>query len=220
MRFLAKDRQVRLLLNSNTDRSVYMSSDKLPPPRERILGVAGTLFYREGYRAVGVDRVIAESGVAKATFYKHFPSKDDLIVAWLDRADMQVAAWAEAATKGKPEPLVALFEALLAMARLPQCLGCTFQGTAAEFPDAGHPGHIRARQSKTSMIEMLEELAEREGLADPQGVARALFLFIEGALASIRMFGQEAPVEGVVSAAKTIIDASRQKGTARFHEQH
>jgi AcrR family transcriptional regulator len=61
-----------------------MSSDSPPAPeppsaRDRILAVAGRLFYRDGYRAIGVDRVIGEAEVAKATFYKHFPSKDDLI---------------------------------------------------------------------------------------------------------------------------------------------
>ena len=63
------------------------TSGKPLSARDRILSVAGPLFYREGYRATGIDRVIAEADVAKATFYKHFPSKDDLITAWIARAE-------------------------------------------------------------------------------------------------------------------------------------
>eukprot|EP01036_Dinobryon_divergens_P021358 gene21358-29320_t len=75
-----------------------MSREARASARDRILAAAGPLFYRDGYRAVGVDRVITMSGVAKATFYKHFPAKDDLIIAWLDRADAQMANWFDAAT--------------------------------------------------------------------------------------------------------------------------
>ncbi|MGL5012068.1 MAG: TetR/AcrR family transcriptional regulator, partial [Paracoccaceae bacterium] len=72
-----------------------MSSEEIvapPSARDRIVTTAGSLFYREGYRAIGVDRVIAEADVAKATFYRHFPSKDDLIVAWVETAEKGAAA--------------------------------------------------------------------------------------------------------------------------------
>ena len=68
-------------------------SASVAPARERILQTAERLFYRDGYRAVGVDTIVAESGVAKMTLYRHFPSKDDLIVVYLERTNLQLLAW-------------------------------------------------------------------------------------------------------------------------------
>lgn len=86
-----------------------------PRPRKRILEAAGRLFLRNGYRAVGVDTIVAEAGVAKMTLYAHFPSKDDLIVAYLERANEQFWAWLEGAAAGAEDPrakLVAMFDAV------------------------------------------------------------------------------------------------------------
>lgn len=161
-------------------------------PRERILDVAGALFYREGYRAVGVDRVIAEAGVAKATFYKHFPSKDDLIVAWILRADDR--ARAALPPEDGPLPLTAYAEALIDTAGQTWCMGCTFQGSAAEFGDPAHPAHAAAIGVKRGVIDTLARRAERQGLADPAAVAERVFLLIEGVWAAVRMFGPDAPL--------------------------
>ena len=93
--------------------------------RERILDAAFALFYSRGIRGVGVDLIIAESGVAKATFYKHFPSKDDLVVAYLDKVD---GIWSgqlrDAAQAAGPDPasqLVGMFDALTTACRRPGC---------------------------------------------------------------------------------------------------
>jgi AcrR family transcriptional regulator len=161
--------------------------------RDRILDVAGPLFWREGYRAIGVDRVIAEADVAKATFYKHFPSKDDLIVAWIERA--------EAMTKDAAPPVdgpCALTDfalAMIAIAGGPQCMGCTFQGSAAEFAEPGHPAHAAAIGVKRRTLSDMEARARAEGLPDPAGAARRVFLLLEGVWASVRMFGSDAPLE-------------------------
>ena len=89
--------------------------------RERILDTAFALFYARGIRAVGIDLIIAESGVAKATFYKHFPAKDDLVVAYLDKVDGvwtgQLNAAAEAAGPDPADQLVGLFDALSSACR-------------------------------------------------------------------------------------------------------
>ena len=93
-----------------------MSSARQSPARERILDAAFGLFYAMGIRAVGVDLIIARSGVAKATFYKHFPSKDDLVVAYLDKVDAvwsgQLKDAAEAAGPDPADQLVGMFDAL------------------------------------------------------------------------------------------------------------
>lgn len=185
-----------------------MSSPQSLSPRERILAVAGPLFFREGFRGVGVDRVIAESGVAKATFYRHFPSKDDLIVAWLQQADSFMNAWLEKSVAGSKQPLVSLFLALEDLAAKPECLGCTFQGVSAEFPDFDHPGHRTAVASKQRVLARIEDLAVETGVARPRVLAEQLYLLLEGAWASVRMFGREAPVGHAAAAARALVAAA------------
>jgi AcrR family transcriptional regulator len=185
-----------------------MSSDsalvpeKPVPVRDRILNVAGPLFYREGYRAIGVDRVIAEANVAKATFYKHFPSKDDLIVAWIARAEERSSR--SLPPEDGPAPLTDYVEALIAIARQGACMGCTYQGSAAEFHDPAHPAHAAAMGVKRRVLATLEARARAEGLSDPRHTAEAVFLFLEGIWASVRMFGPDAPLAHASTAARRL----------------
>ena len=175
--------------------------------RDRILSVAGPLFYREGYRAIGVDRVIAEADVAKATFYRHFPSKDDLIVAWLNRAEGGMAAHMPANDTGAA--LTDFITQTMAIARRATCMGCTFQGSAAEFGPALHPVHQAARAVKDRSLADLEVRARAEGLTNPAEVAAEVFLVIEGLWASTRMFGPDAPFVAAERAFSRILDAAR-----------
>jgi AcrR family transcriptional regulator len=178
-------------------------------PRDRILEAAGRLFLRHGFRAVGVDTIIAEAGVAKMTLYAHFPSKDDLIVAYLERADEQFWAWLEDASvaDGLRAKLVAMFDAVGKLADSPQCLGCTFQGTAAEFPDPEHPGHRVALGHKQAVVARLRTLAEDAGLRDPADLAQQLLLLMDGAWVAARMFGPHNPGVQVAAAARALIRA-------------
>ena len=120
--------------------------------RERILDTAFRLFYAHGVRAVGIDRIIAESGVAKATFYKHFAAKDDLVVAYLDKVD---GIWSgqlhdAAAAAGDPRPArrhVRRARQRLPPGRLPRC---AFINTAAEY-EAGTPVHDRTLAHKDAV---------------------------------------------------------------------
>jgi len=180
------------------------------PARERILQTAAELFYRDGYGAVGVDTVIAQAGVAKTTLYRHFPSKDELIVAYLKRANERFWAWFEEAIAGHEDPraqLGALFDAVAKLAASPQCLGCTFQGAASEFPSHDHPGHRAARAHKQAVLERLRELAARAGAHDPEQLARELLLVMDGAFAAARMFGRRSPASVAPAAAAALLDA-------------
>ena len=107
------------------------------PARERILDTAFRLFYARGPRGVGVDTVIAESGVAKATLYKHFPRKDELVLAYLDKVDQtwfgQLRAAARAAGDDPRAQLVGMFDALASAARREGYHGCAFINAAAEI---------------------------------------------------------------------------------------
>jgi AcrR family transcriptional regulator len=178
--------------------------------REKILDTAGELFYKQGFRAVGIDTIIAEAGVAKMTLYAHFPSKDDLIVAYLKRSDSEGWKWLEDATARGDTPrakLVAIFEALGERADSAECLGCPVQATAAEFPDANHPGHQVALASKQRVRAHLRGLAESAGLRAPEVLADQLALLMDGAYASSRMYGPGNPARHVADAARALIEA-------------
>jgi AcrR family transcriptional regulator len=176
---------------------------KRPSARDRIVDVAGSLFWREGYRAVGVDRVIAEASVAKATFYSHFPSKDALIVAWIDKAEAMAAAITP--PEDGSAPLTAYAEMMIAIAGGPQCLGCTYQGTAAEFADPEHPAHKASLGVKRRVLETLARRAAAQGLPDPEAAAERVFLLLEGLWAARRMFGPEAPLGQAREALRRLI---------------
>jgi AcrR family transcriptional regulator len=179
--------------------------------REKILGTAIRLFYQQGFRAVGIDTIIAESGVAKMTFYKHFPSKDDLIVTYLEASNQAFWNWCEEVTKpfaGKPrKQLEVIFEGVAKLATSPQCMGCTFTGAAGEFPDLAHPGHKAALAHKKQVLATFKELAKAAKLRQPQAVAEQLSLVLDGAWNAARMFGPNSHAKQVAETAKIIMAA-------------
>ena len=178
--------------------------------RDRILDTASRLFYRDGYHAVGIDTIVAGSGVAKMTLYRHFPSKDHLIAAYLERADAEFWDWLEGEIAAVQEPrakLLAAFDATTKLATSPQCLGCTFQAAASEFPELEHPGHEVALAHKRRALERLAELARDAGLTDPGGLAAQLLLLMDGAWVAARMFGPDNHATAVTGAARALIAA-------------
>ena len=155
--------------------------------RERILATAFRLFYAHGLRAAGIDTIIAESGVAKATFYKYFPAKDDLILAYLEHVDGvwsgQLHAAAEAAGPNPGRQLVGLFDALTTACRRDGYRGCAFINAAAESP-SGTRVHERTVAHKQSILAWIAELADEAGARNPEVLARSLTLILDGGLAS------------------------------------
>ena len=160
--------------------------------RDRILDTASALFYARGLRAVGVDLIIAESQVAKATFYKHFPSKDALVVAYLDRVDAvwtgQLHAAAAAAGPRPADQLVGLFDALGTACRREGYRGCAFLNAAAEAAPGTGP-HERTLVHKRAVLAWLGELAVAAEADDPDHLARSLALLVDGALADGALSG-------------------------------
>jgi AcrR family transcriptional regulator len=174
------------------DQGLHASSLKDRSPRERILETASSLFYINGFRAIGIDRIIAESGVAKMTFYKHFPSKDDLIRVYLENASEHHWTWVNSMIAEHSTPraqLEAIFEGVAKLTGSPQCLGCAWTNAAAEFPDMTHPGHLAALDFKNKMLAKLEELSRAAKARDPEGLAQDLMLVMDGAWAASRVFG-------------------------------
>jgi AcrR family transcriptional regulator len=169
-----------------------MVSAPEPKPRERILETAANLFYAQGYRAVGVDKIIADSGVAKMTFYKHFPSKDDLIAAYLQNATEGFWRWMDGVLLENPDPkagLLAMFAAIAKLSSSPACMGCAFSHAAGEFPEQNHPAHAVAKAYKQGVLQKLEDLSRAGKAKDPVGLAQDLMLVMDGAWAAARMFG-------------------------------
>jgi len=155
--------------------------------RDKILATAFRLFYAQGLRAAGVDTIIAESGVAKATFYKYFPAKDDLVLAYLEQVDGvwtgQLHAAAEAAGPGPADQLVGLFDALSSACRRDGYRGCAFINAAAESA-SGTRVHERTVAHKQHILAWIRDLAEDAGAPDPDRLARSLTLVLDGGLAS------------------------------------
>jgi AcrR family transcriptional regulator len=179
-------------------------------PRDRILETASSLFYAQGYRAVGIDRIIADSGVAKMTFYKHFPSKDDLIVAYLRNANKQFWTWLETITANTSNPrerLEMAFDAIAKLASSPACMGCAFAHAAAEFPDIAHPGHAAALEHKNAVLTWLEREARNMNARDPKALCADLMMVIDGAWTAARMFGGGNHAARAGQAARVLIAA-------------
>ncbi|WP_437629796.1 TetR/AcrR family transcriptional regulator [Sorangium sp. So ce854] len=153
--------------------------------RRHILEVAERLFYAEGYRAVGVDRLIAEAGVAKATFYRHFRTKDDLLVAVLDARDARFREWlagrVEAlASDPRDRPLV-VFDALAELFANNDFRGCAFLNTMVEVASRSHPAHEAAQRHKQRLIDYLSGLLREAGAPDAAALAPQLLMLIDGA---------------------------------------
>ena len=150
------------------------------PPRERILHTAHDLFYREGIRATGIDRVIAESGVAKVTFYRQFASKDDLILAFLDYRHERWMAWFVDALARHGGTPAAIAPALAEWFSGPDYRGCAFLNSVGELGPAQPAVLAATRRHKQDMTGAVTRLmTPAPGRAR---TARALALAIDGAI--------------------------------------
>jgi AcrR family transcriptional regulator len=154
------------------------------PARRRLLDTASRLFYAEGIHAVGVDRIIAEAGVAKATFYKHFPSKDQLVLAYVEEQDRLGREEATADVAGKParEALLAFFESYAGATREPGYRGCPFINAAAEYADPASPVRKAIDDHRRWLRGLFRDLLADDGNPDPGSTADILMLITDGLL--------------------------------------
>jgi AcrR family transcriptional regulator len=150
------------------------------PARRRVLDTALALFYAEGIHAVGIDRIIAEASVAKATFYNHFPSKDDLICAYLEEQITLVRGHAVPRGDTPEQKIVAVFEAIGEITCKPGFRGCAFINAAAEYPDPGHPVRRVVDTFRWWFRDTLEKLLVAAGHPDPERTALMLLALRDG----------------------------------------
>ena len=174
--------------------------------REELVDRALDLFYRHGFHATGIDRILAEAGVAKMTLYKHFKSKDELILAVLTRRDEKFRTWfiREVERRGRTprERLLVVFDILQTWFQSREFRGCMFVNAAAEFHEAGDPIHAAAAEHKQLVRGFLERLAREAGAPDPAMLAASLNLLLEGAISVAHVSGDISGDTGAAAAAK------------------
>ena len=186
-----------------------------------LLDAAADLFHREGVRAVGVDAVVKRAGVNKMSLYRQFASKDELVCAYLKRKDEDFWRFWDASLSRHPDDprrqLIQLFVDMVEKTSSPGYRGCPFVNVAAEFPDPEHPARRLVMANKAMLNEKLVALAERAGAPDPQWLASALSLLIEGSYAASQTYGPgNGPLAVLPSLVERLIDATipvRESGT-------
>lgn len=152
--------------------------------RQRLLAAARELFYKNGICATGVSAVAEAAGVTKMTLYAHFPSKEDLVAAYLEDSDRRWQEFLEEKLSGYEDPrdrLLAVCDAYREYFTAREMRGCAFVNCAAEFPDPDHPARWVIRHHKASIQELLRDLAAGAGAEDPATLAERLFVVLEGA---------------------------------------
>ena len=159
--------------------------------RDHLVETAMKLFSRHGFRATGIDTVLAESGVAKKTLYNHFKSKDELIIAALQRRDEEfITVMREGVARLAPgqdgDPrmarIMAFFDTVNEWAQSEGFSGCTFINASAEYPRREDPIHVACANHKRLVVQFIEELISELRLADAHRVARQISLIVEGAI--------------------------------------
>lgn len=181
--------------------------------RQRILETADRLFYQDGIRSVGIDRIIAEAGVAKMSLYKHFPSKDDLILAVLQYREVEVLAFFRSAMerhgKRTKDKLRAFFAALKDWFQSPGFRGCAFQNAAVELADPAHAGTQFVRDHKRRFQEFLAGLIEESLGKLTAKVAPAVGLLVEGSIVSAVIQGSPDAVDVARDAALKLVTLAK-----------
>lgn len=155
-----------------------------------------------------MDEIALEAGVAKMTLYRHFQSKDELILAHLKRSADEYWEWFDDALSNATsadKKLITLFASLEDRCRSAQYLGCTFQAAAVEFPDRAHPVNSFIRAHKNKVRDRLEKLSDEAGVDDPDSTANQLVLIMEGSLASVRYLTLPVPAREAADAVKRLL---------------
>jgi AcrR family transcriptional regulator len=185
-------------------------------PRDRLLAAANELFYEHGVHTVGIDKIIERAGVAKASLYSTFGSKDELVRAYLEARHEARRARLSAEIERHDDPrarLLAIFDVLAATVAQPGFRGCAFANAAAES-ELDSPAADVTRNVRRWLREKLAELATALGVADPPAVARQLTLLYDGALAQSRLDPSPAAAKAAKDAASELVGAALRAGQA------
>ena len=189
----------------STEQTAGVRTSARADPRAHILTTAYALFARRGVRAVGINEIIAESGVAKATFYRHYPSKHDLVLAFLAERERRWTLDLVETGSRRPEAdpaseLLAIFDVFDEWFARDDFEGCSFINVLLET-GAGHPAGQAAIGYLATIRSLVRDRAVRAGLADPEEFARSFHMLMKGSIV--------AAAEGDTGAARAAQDAAR-----------
>lgn len=185
-----------------------MSSSK----RDELVQNALKTFYKGGFNAIGMDQVARETGVSKTSIYKHFRTKDELILATLRLRDEQFRNWlvrrVEALETDPRARLKAIFIALNEWFHEPGYQGCMFVKASSEFQDRGHAIHIASAEHKRLVLTFFTQLADEAGAKKPGELGEQLLLLKEGAIVMAHLDDPDKVAEAMFNMADTLIAAA------------
>jgi len=179
------------------------------PKRDQLMATAWRLFYRDGLRAVGIDTLLAEAGVAKMTLYNHFASKEELIIAILEKRDREfrasLSAEIDAAGPDPENRLLAVFDWHEAWFGTDDFKGCVFIRALSEYPDPTHPIHQTAWRHKLAITNTLADLGAAAGAKDPAALSETLNMLIDGAIVTAHATQSTAPARSARATAAALL---------------
>ena len=188
------------------------TASKFGDPRERILKTADRLFYEQGYLATGINQIIAEAQVAKASFYQHFPSKEDLAIAYLEMRNATLLKRVRQGVEVQQDPkmrVMALFSLLRNFAEQTNFRGCAFLNMASEFPDRSSYVREIIVQHKTTLRNYIETLIRAALPDEPEETvktkANTTFILLEGSLVESQNYGNTWPIEAAEIAVQQLL---------------
>jgi AcrR family transcriptional regulator len=192
---------------------VFMGSGRTSPrPRERIVATARNLFHQHGIRGVGIDTIAEAAATNKTTLYRHFNSKDELIIECLrSRAEEGRQFWAEIEASSPEDALAQLrfWVGRVAMRLVNDCRGCEFTNAAVELTEEDHPARKFVGDIKTEYRDWLAKLCRKAGIPRGELLADTLSLLLEGARTSRQSVGPEGPSSQFQAVAEAIIESYR-----------
>ncbi len=185
-----------------------------PTKRDELVQKALKAFYRNGFHATGMDMLVAETGISKTSMYKHFRTKEDLILAVLRLRDEHFRNWLyrrmEELADSPEQQLIAMFDALEEWFEESGYRGCMFIKASSEYQDASHPIHQQSADHKRMLERHMTDLAEKAGLANPSALARQLLLLKEGAIVTAHLGHTDNPAQDAKAAALRLLDTHGQ----------
>lgn len=180
-----------------------------PTKRNELVQKALKAFYQNGFNATGMDTLVKETGISKTSMYKHFRTKEDLILAVLRLRDENFRNWLyrrmEELAETPRDQLIAMFDALEEWFSEPGYKGCMFIKASSEFQDASHPIHKQSADHKRMLERYVTELATKAGLPEPGKLARQLLLLKEGAIVTAHLGHTENAARDAKAAAITLL---------------
>ena len=178
--------------------------------RDELVRKALKTFYRDGFGATGMDKLVAETGVSKTSMYKHFRTKDELILAVLRLRDENFRNWLtrriEQLAKSPKERLLALFDALDEWFAEDTFRSCMFIKASSEYQDPNNPIHAACAEHKRLLLTYIEDVAIKAGGENPALLARQLLLLKEGAIVTAHLQGRGGVAEDAKKVAKILVD--------------